>query len=454
MQTRPVAGDSSNWGARSGAPRARPSGTLVDMKMNTRRPAGTDRTGPAYRDVLSPKQAQRPLASSMTDDARWAAIQRRDGAAAGSFIYAVATTGVYCRPSCGSRLALRRNVSFHADADAAERAGFRPCLRCRPRDQPSASRQAALVAQARAQLEIADTAITLSQLSTAAGLSPHHFHRLFKREVGLTPGQYAAAARLRRFTSAANAESSVTAAMYQAGYSSSGRFYEAGRALGMRPSDLRRGGAKLEVRVTFTACSLGRLLVATTSRGICAVSIGNDDDGLLHELRARFPRAHIAVIDNERLETSNGTGRIEGNEADEGLATLAIAIARGIEGAGFASDLPLDLIGTAFQQKVWRALRTIPAGTTTTYAELAQRIGSPGATRAVGTACGANPLAVVVPCHRVVRSDGELGGYRWGLERKEMLLEREAALGRARPSPDGTLRLPATSPRKRGEAKT
>ena len=323
-----------------------------------------------------------PIAAApafFTDDARYEAIRGRDGRAEGQFFYGVATTGVYCRPTCAARLALRENISFHRTPDDAERAGFRPCKRCRPRDPSQSERDRRLVEQARAALEGADAHLPLSALARQAGLSPHHFHRLFKKHVGLTPQEYAAACRLKKFGQVVAAQPSVTAAIYEAGYSSSSRFYERNsRALGVTPTELRRGGAGLQMRRVVRPCSLGQVLVAATARGICALFFGDESSALEADLRARFPRATLQPSD----------------PALESLADKVIAL---VDSAGLASDLPLDLVGTAFQQRVWRALRDIPRGTTTTYAALAKSIGAPGAVRAVGTACGANPVSLIVP---------------------------------------------------------
>jgi AraC family transcriptional regulator of adaptative response/methylated-DNA-[protein]-cysteine methyltransferase len=339
-----------------------------------------------------------------TDDDRYEAIRRRDARAEGQFYYSVATTGVYCRPTCAARVALRKNVAFYRTPEEAERAGYRACKRCCPREETS--RQAQLVDAARALLDSSETPVALGELAAAAGLSPHHFHRLFKKHVGMTPGQYAAARRLHRFGEAVQQGATVTAAIYEAGYSSSSRFYEGGgRALGMRPSDLRRGGAGLEIFTAVRACALGKVLVGATARGVCAIAFGDDVSTLRDALRERFPRAQISGAD-DRVER---------------LAAAVVALVEGTE----AGDIPLDLYGTAFQQRVWRALRDIPRGRTETYAAIAARIGAPRAVRAVGSACGANPAAVAVPCHRALRSDGGLGGYRWGIERKRALLARE-----------------------------
>jgi AraC family transcriptional regulator of adaptative response/methylated-DNA-[protein]-cysteine methyltransferase len=339
------------------------------------------------------------------DEARYQAIRARDPRADGIFYYAVVTTGVYCRPSCGARLALRTNVRFHGTPEAAERAGFRPCLRCRPRERSQAERGARLVEEARARLESSESPVKLAELAAQAGLSPSHFHRLFKKQAGVTPQEYAAACRLRRFGEAVRSGSTVTAAIYEAGYSSNGRFYEAGGALGMTPSQLQRGARGLQMRALVQACSLGHVLVAATERGVCLIAFADRPGELDQELRRRFPQAQVSP-------------------PDEHLRGMTAAVVSAVD-AGGGTDIPLDLLGTAFQQRVWRALREIPAGTTTTYAELARRIGAPRAVRAVGTACGANPVAVIVPCHRVVRGDGGLGGYRWGLARKKALLARE-----------------------------
>jgi AraC family transcriptional regulator of adaptative response/methylated-DNA-[protein]-cysteine methyltransferase len=355
------------------------------------------------------------MSTQTVSDTRYQAIRRRDPQAEGRFFYAVRTTGVYCRPTCAARLPRPENVEFHATAEAAERAGFRPCKRCQPRAAAPGDRQAERVRAARTQIEAriadGDTAPALAQLARDAGSSPFHFHRLFKRHTGLTPRQYAAAVRLGRFGQAVRGGATVTGAIYQAGYSSSSRFYEqATGTLGMKPTELRRGGAGLVVRATVRPCALGLMLVAATPRGVCSVAFGERAAALQADLRRRFPRAAIAPGDQALEDLADRVAALV--DIDTNLGTVA-------------TDLPLDLIGTAFQQKVWRALREIPAGTTTTYAALAAKIGSPRAVRAVGTACGANPVAVAVPCHRVLRGDGGLGGYRWGLARKRALLDRE-----------------------------
>ena len=340
-------------------------------------------------------------------ESRYRAVRTRDARADGTFFYSVATTGVYCRPTCPARPALRENIAFHATPEDAERAGFRACKRCKPRDVPQAERHARVVAAARRALESAEAPIGLASLAAQAALSPHYLHRLFKKHVGMTPGEYAAACRLRRAASELRDGRPVTAAIYEAGYSSSSRFYEGGgAALGMAPSALRRGGMGIEMRAVVTHCSLGHVLVAATARGVCAIAFGEAAGELFAELRARFPQAIVGP-------------------ADDALQALAARVVALIDATELASSIPLDLMGTAFQQKVWRELRKIPRGETYSYAEVAARIGAPRAVRAVGSACGKNPVAVVVPCHRVLRTDSALGGYRWGLERKKKLLAKE-----------------------------
>lgn len=343
------------------------------------------------------------------DDARWDAVQRRDPAADGRFYYSVRTTGVYCRPSCPSRGAKRANVAFHASAAEAEAAGFRPCLRCAPHLPPPAERQRAAVERACRLIETADEEPDLDRLAQAAGMSRFHFHRVFKAHTGITPKAYAAARRGARVRQELADGATVTDAMYGAGYGSSGRFYAAsGALLGMAPTRYRAGGPGETIRFAVAQCALGAILVAATDRGICAILIGDRPGPLVDDLQARFPRAELrgAEPDFER--------------------TVAQVIGF-VEAPRIGLDLPLDVRGTAFQQRVWDALRAIPPGSTVTYAELAGRLALPGGARAVAGACAANPLAVAVPCHRVVRTGGALAGYRWGIERKQALLERERA---------------------------
>lgn len=344
-----------------------------------------------------------------TDEARWDAVQRRDPGADGRFVYSVRTTGVYCRPSCPSRGAKRANVVFHASTADAEAAGFRPCLRCAPAQPPLAERQAAAVAQACRLIETAEHEPDLDALAQAAGMSRFHFHRVFKAQTGITPKAYARARQAARLRATLPAAASVTDAMFDAGFNSSGRFYAASNAmLGMAPASYRAGGRGESIRFAVAQCSLGAILVAASERGICAILIGDTPEPLVEDLQARFPHATL-----------------HGAQADfEHTVAQVIGL---VEAPRVGLDLPLDVRGTAFQQRVWQALRAIPAGRTVSYAELAERVGLAGGARAVAGACAANPVAVAIPCHRVVRTGGALSGYRWGIERKRTLLAREKA---------------------------
>jgi AraC family transcriptional regulator, regulatory protein of adaptative response / methylated-DNA-[protein]-cysteine methyltransferase len=345
----------------------------------------------------------------VNDEERWAAVQRRSTDADGQFYYAVRTTGVYCRPSCPSRHALRANISFHPSAQAAEQAGFRPCLRCKPNLPPLAERQAALVAQMCRLIEEAETEPDLVSLAEVSGVSRFHFHRMFKAQTGLTPKAYAAGVRQRRMQAQLAEGNKVTDAIYASGFNSSGRFYaQSNGALGMQPSAYRSGGHGESIRFAIAQCSLGAILVASTDKGICAILIGDDPEALARDLQDRFPKAELvgAETDYERV---------------------VAAVIGMVEAPEIGLDLPLDVRGTAFQQRVWQVLRGIPAGRTVSYTELAQLVGAPNGARAVASACAANAIAIAIPCHRVVRTDGALSGYRWGVERKQVLLEREGA---------------------------
>ena len=342
-----------------------------------------------------------------TDEQRWTAIAARDARAEGSFVYSVASTGVYCRPGCPSRLPRRENVRFHVNAAAAAKAGFRPCKRCRPHETSLGERNAAIVTQACRTIETAAEMPSLDALADGAGLSRFHFHRLFKSLTGVTPKAYGDAHRAERMRHALADSASVTDAIYDAGYTSSSRFYDKSTArLGMTPTRFRSGGVAETIRYGIGRCSLGRVLVAATDNGICAISLGGDGDELVSALRRRFPKASLSP---------------GGRGFDQTIARVIAFVDRPELGL----DLPLDLRGTAFQIRVWQALRAIPAGETVSYSELAARLGMQNATRAVAGACAANSVAVAVPCHRVVRNDGQLAGYRWGIERKRALLERE-----------------------------
>ena len=348
------------------------------------------------------------LAAATVADPRWAAVIARDPAADGAFLYSVRTTGVYCRPSCAARQARPEHVAFHLTAADAERAGFRPCLRCRPDLPPRVEQHAATVARLCRFIENAEQAPSLEALAAEAGLSVYHLHRVFKAATGLTPKAYAAAHRVRRVRAELDRRGTVTEAIYGAGYNSNGRFYaQSNDVLGMTPSRYRAGGADTDIRFAIGECSLGAILVAASEVGVCAILIGDDPDALARDLQDRFPRAEL----------------IGGDAGFEQLVAKVVGL---VEAPGLGLDLPLDVRGTAFQQRVWQALREIPAGRTVSYADLAKRIGAPKSVRAVAQACGANALAVAIPCHRVVRNDGALAGYRWGVERKRALLERES----------------------------
>jgi AraC family transcriptional regulator of adaptative response/methylated-DNA-[protein]-cysteine methyltransferase len=340
---------------------------------------------------------------------RWAAVVRRDRRADGAFYYSVRTTGVYCRPSCAARQARRENVGFHATCAGAERAGFRPCKRCRPGGHGLVEARAEAVAKACRLIEAAEDAPSLEALAEAAGLSRFHFHRVFTTATGVTPKAYAAAHRAGRVRDALARGDTVTEAIYGAGFNSSGRFYAAAPAmLGMKPGDFRSGGDGAAIRFAVGECSLGSVLVAATERGVCAILLGDEPDALVRELQDRFPKARLLG-------------------GDRGFERLVAKVVGFVEAPALGLDLPLHVRGTAFQQRVWQALRKIPAGATTTYTKLARRIGRPTAVRAVARACASNAIAVAIPCHRVVRTDGGLAGYRWGVKRKRLLLEREAA---------------------------
>ncbi len=350
------------------------------------------------------------LAAATVSDPRWAVVVAHDDRADGKFFYAVRTTGVYCRPSCGARGARPENVEFHATAADAERAGFRACKRCKPDQLSLAEQHARMIAEVCRLIENAEYAPTLAQLAQHTGISTFHLHRLFKAITGITPKQYAAAHRAKRVQSELGRSSTVTEAIYDAGYNSNGRFYEqANDVLGMTPTAYRAGGANTEIRFAIGECSLGSILVAASERGVCAILIGDDPDALARDLQDRFPRAHL----------------IGGDAQFEQLVAKVVGF---VEAPAIGLDLPLDVRGTAFQQRVWQALREIPPGRTVSYSQIAHRIGAPKAVRAVGAAVGANPLAVAIPCHRVIRNDGSLCGYRWGVERKRALIEREAVV--------------------------
>jgi AraC family transcriptional regulator of adaptative response/methylated-DNA-[protein]-cysteine methyltransferase len=350
-----------------------------------------------------------PALASVADDSRWARIVARDKTADGHLWYSVATTGVYCRPSCPSRTANPKNVQLHDSLEGAKATGFRPCRRCNP-DGPSIEcENARLVARACRVIEESEEEPSLEQLADGVGLSPSYFHRVFKSATGLTPKDYAAAHRAKKVRQGLASSNTVTEAIYDAGFNSSGRFYERSTdMLGMTPSQYRAGGANEEIKFAVGQTSLGAILVASSAKGVAAILLGDDPDELVRNLQDRFPKAHLVGADRDY----------------EALVARVVGL---IEAPRIGLDLPLDVRGTAFQQRVWQALREIRVGEAASYAEIARRIGSPKSVRAVAGACAVNNLAVAIPCHRVVRKDGSPSGYAWGVERKRALLDREAS---------------------------
>ncbi|KQM50689.1 MULTISPECIES: bifunctional DNA-binding transcriptional regulator/O6-methylguanine-DNA methyltransferase Ada [Pseudomonas] len=343
-------------------------------------------------------------------DPRWAAIVARDAKADALFVYGVKTTGVYGRPSSASRLPRPENIEFFDTPAQAEAAGYRPSKRAAGDQTQLAAHHAQRVAEACRQIEQAETPPSLEALAHGAGLSAFHFHRVFKAVTGLTPKAYASALRSRKVRHSLKGEHSVTDALYDAGFNSNSRFYEsANQLLGMKPSDYKAGGTNSTILFAVGQCSLGAILVAQSQRGVCAILLGDDPDALLRDLQDQFPKAELVGADHE-------------------FEQLIAQVVGFIEAPALGLNLPLDLRGTAFQERVWQALRDIPVGSTASYAQIAAQIGAPKSFRAVAQACGANSLAVAIPCHRVVRSDGELSGYRWGVERKRQLLEREQSV--------------------------
>jgi AraC family transcriptional regulator, regulatory protein of adaptative response / methylated-DNA-[protein]-cysteine methyltransferase len=335
---------------------------------------------------------------------KWQQVMARDARQDGRFVFAVRTTGIYCRPSCPSRRPRRDSVEFFPDPNQAERAGYRACLRCKPTE---VSAQAQYVTKARQFLDSAESAVTLADLSKRVGLSPFHLQRLFKRATGLSPREYQSALRMQQVKSGLRKGDDVTTALYDAGFGSPSRLYEkAPQQLGMTPGEYRRGGSGAKIRFSIVPTPLGRMLVAATDRGLCAVRFGESVSELDRDLRQEF---HAAELHRD----------------DAALREYVEPLLASIRGDKSTIDLPLDVRATAFQQKVWDALRQIPCGETRSYSAVAQEIGSPAAVRAVAHACASNPVAIAVPCHRVVRSDGDLAGYRWGIERKQKLLDNE-----------------------------
>jgi AraC family transcriptional regulator, regulatory protein of adaptative response / methylated-DNA-[protein]-cysteine methyltransferase len=360
--------------------------------------------------VATLEKPRKSASAAVADDPRWAQVAARDRTGDGAFWYSVATTGIYCRPSCPSRTANPKNVQFHDSIEAAKATGFRPCRRCNPDGLSMEAENTAIVARACRLIEQSEEEPSLNDLAEAVGRSSSHFHRTFKAITGLTPKDYATAHRATKVREGLQDCNSVTEAIYGAGFNSSGRFYEKSTdMLGMTPTRYRAGGTDEEIRFAVGQSSLGAILVASSRQGVASILLGDDPDELVRNLQDRFPQAHLIGADREY----------------EALVARVIGF---IEAPGLGLDLPLDVRGTAFQQRVWQALREIPTGRTVSYAEIARRIGAPKAVRAVAQACASNALAVAIPCHRVVRTDGALSGYRWGVERKRTLLEREGAI--------------------------
>ena len=342
-----------------------------------------------------------------SDESRWRAVLKKDAEADGQFWFAVKTTGVFCRPSCPSRPAKRGNVSFYTTIMDAEQAGFRPCKRCDPKGAGLAAKQAAAVALACRLIEQADELPSLDQIANAVKMSPSHLHRLFKATTGLTPKSYASGHRAGRFKKALPRRETITEAIYEAGFNSNGRFYAGStKMLGMKPSEYRKGGTGNIIQFAIGSCSLGSVLVAASQKGVCVISLGDDPEVLVRNLQKQFPKAEL----------------VGGDDKFEKWIARVVGF---VDSPRVGFDLPLDIRGTAFQQRVWKGLQQIPVGKTVSYLELAKSIGLPKSVRAVAGACAANTLAVAIPCHRVIRTDGGISGYRWGVERKKKILALE-----------------------------
>jgi len=346
-------------------------------------------------------------ATHAASDRRWQAIMRRDAGQGEDFVFAVKTTGIYCRPTCPSRRPKRANVTFYETAAQAKAAGFRACQRCRPDGPGMDERRLSMVREACRIIDAAQEPPRLEDLASALGLSASHLHRQFKSTLGVTPRQYAAGKRVERLQTELAAGRPVAEATYESGFGSGSRLYASSKSsLGMSPSEYRAGGRNQSIRYTLAKSELGWLLVGATEQGICYIALGDDRKALLGTLQTRFPAAGIS-------------------RDDDGLKDWVAAIVEFSRTPTRGLKLPLDVRGTAFQRRVWRALQAIPPGETRSYQDVAEAIGEPRTHRAVANACGANPLALLIPCHRVLRKDGQLGGYRWGTDRKRLLLERE-----------------------------
>lgn len=359
--------------------------------------------------ALPPAMSAVPRSATLSlDDTRWAAVVARNAAFDGQFVTAVETTGIYCRPSCPAKRPNRANVHFYDTAEEAERAGFRPCKRCKPTEPSLVQQHAAKVRKACRLIEAAEEELKLNELAASVGLSPYHFHRIFKAVLGVTPKAYATAHRHQRVRAGLGKSATVTEAIYGAGFNSNGRFYAiSSEVLGMTPTEFRSGGTSSMIKFAIGECSLGLVLVAASDKGVCAILFGDDSQSLARDLAKQFPRAQL----------------VGGDKSFEQLASEVIGF---VEDPRIGFDLPLDIRGTAFQHRVWQALRRIPPGSTASYADIAKAIGAPKSVRAVARACGSNRIAVAIPCHRVIGSDGSLTGYAGGIERKRALLDKEA----------------------------
>lgn len=356
-----------------------------------------------------------------SDDERWRAVTARDANADGQFFYSVASTGVYCKPSCAARLPKRDNVAYHESSMAAERAGFRACLRCKPNEPDLLQSQCETIERVCRLIEQSETALNLDELAQHAAMSRFHFQRTFKKIVGITPKQFQQALRQQRTKHALQIEHRVTDAIYTGGFNSAGHFYaSADKMLGMKAQQFQRGGTDVTIRYGAVSCALGVLLLAATSKGICRIDIGDSAANLIAALRQYFPHAQLEPMDAQ-------------------IERWLRELVQFIERPHVALQLPLDIQGTAFQRQVWQALQDIPFGTTASYTDIAERIGKPTAARAVATACASNTLALAIPCHRVIRGNGDLAGYRWGVERKRELLQREAEQRRSSVEHDAQL---------------
>lgn len=342
-----------------------------------------------------------------SEASRWQAIVQRNPQADNIFVYGVITTGIYCRPTCSSRMPNQENVHFFDNWQIAEEAGFRPCKRCTPQTDSAPNTAVDAVAQACKLIEETEQELSLNQLADAVGLSAYYFHRIFKKTVGVTPKQYTMEKRLNRVRSNLQQSSTVTKAVYEAGYESGSRFYEAvTTSLGMKPSDYQKGGEGISIRYAIVQSYLGWVLIAATEQGVCKIDFDDTPEILLTRLKTNFPKAKLQ--DNDPTFTT--------------IVSQTLAF---LESPKQGFTLPLDVQGTAFQRRVWAILQTIQPGSTASYTEIAKRIGNPKAARAVAQACASNKIAIAIPCHRVIRSDSGLGGYRWGIERKQTILDRE-----------------------------